>query len=1088
MAKVDSLEVLITADSSQLQSGLKDTSKGLNNLSKQANKSSGIISSEIGKMAAKFLSLAAVVKLATKSISESMQRIEDENLFEVSLGKNADAIRNWSEDVEKSVGVSAAWLRKSTGVFSNMTQSMGLSSEQAAKLGRNFSILAQDMASFYNIKPEEAMNKLQSGLAGNSRALQELGIMVKEADIEQTALALGVKKVNGEFTSAQRALLTYQTVINATKNAQGDLARTINTPANQLRMLTTNIQNLGVAIGNMFQPLLSVALPALNGLIIAATRAARAIAGLFGIKMTSSSGSDLATSVGGVSSGLDEATGSAKKLKKTLASFDEMNVLQEQDASGGGGGGGGGGGAGALPTIDWDAYNGGFENVRNKALEIADSIQAAFRNMFDVETIKNAFVRFFTDVQEALGPVKDVVSDIWNSYLKPLVSWAGNSLLPAFLNALGGAIQFVGSFISTYYKTVMKPWYDNFLVPIAKWTGGKIVSILNKLGDALRKVSKDSDKMEKVVKIVNNVAKAILAVWSALRLVETYNKVATFANGFIGQLADRGLPTLLENTATGMRGIAAGSELFKKVGEPIVGLIGNIKTMFSSLFSVIAAHPIAALIAVLSVLLLTNEDLRASLFNMLESILRPIISVIQTLFSVVSPVVDIISNIASIIGSVLSIALEAIASVLTAIFDVLSPLIEVILTVFTALNPLVLLIEAAKPLLDLVAAVLKIVADALKGVLDFLKPIFDAVKNLGKGFLEFIGISQDTEEQTNNLNRELSEQEKQFDRNSDGALDYAERLEYLKNVINNANRAEEDLIEAQRRQVEKYQALKVFCDKYNLSAEELIKLHRENKLSTLASGDALDELTLAIIGVEKANYQVESATKAFDDEQGELQSQANQAKEALDEEGKELVKLGETGQKGSKRWLELTESIKKHREQIALTGKEVGNITNWEAEAERAAKNVVQGAANGVRNNAWRYIGEIRNMAKQGEIEFNRYNVIKSPSRLFRKLGGYIAEGAALGVESEYGTYENSLRGLAQVGQEAFEGYEVNTDITSDMKNSLSEANLASNIDLDYDKTPIHLTVNVGEDNLLNKIIDGVNDASYLMNKNVINV
>ncbi len=587
MAKttVSELQVLISANAASFQAQLDAVKKQMASMGAASNSMGSKLGAGLKGTIVKYAGLGAAITGAYKAMRTASSYIEDENLFAVSMNTAADSTRAWSDQVERSVGVSGAWLRKYTGVMTNMTQSMGLSHDTAAKLGKNVALLSQDIASFYNISPEAAFEKMQSAMAGMPRPLQELGIMVRDQELEQTALAMGIRKTNGEFTSAQKALLTYETVIRSTKNAQGDLARTLNTPANQMRMLATNARNLGVAIGTMFQPLLSVALPALNAIVMAATSAIRALAGLFGIEFKADAGGvgEVASGVGGIGEAADKAGGKVKKLKGQLASFDEMNTLQEQDS---GGGSGGGGGAGSLPQIDWSKYNAGLDNVKNKAVAMAEAIKKAFKDFgkgFDFAKIGNAFKRFFNDANKFLKPIGKILGDLWG-YFKPFIYWTANDLLPAFLNALGGAINFVGVVIGRVWDSFLKPFVDAFLVPIASFTGGVIVWVLNAIGDGLRWIAENKLAME----IIESVAIGVTAMTVAYN---AYLFIAGIAKGV--QLAMNGVM---------IAGTVASSAYAAGIG--VVTTAQKIATVATAMFGVaLKTLPFVAVIAGITLLI-----------------------------------------------------------------------------------------------------------------------------------------------------------------------------------------------------------------------------------------------------------------------------------------------------------------------------------------------------------------------------------------------------------------------------------------------------------------------------------------------------
>ena len=251
---VDELQVLITAQTSKFNSEIAKVQSQISGLDKNVKNTSTNMTKSFGSLAAKVISVGAIIKATASSITRAMNYIEDENLFQVSMKKWADSTRDWSKQVQDSVGVSAAWLRKYSGVMTNMTASMGLAQDQAVQLGRGIALLSNDIASFYNISAESAFEKIQSAMAGMPRPLQELGIMVRDSEVKQTAYANGIARTGEELNTQQKALATYLAILQRTSNAQGDLARTINSPANQMRMLKTSIIDLGVAIGTMFKP------------------------------------------------------------------------------------------------------------------------------------------------------------------------------------------------------------------------------------------------------------------------------------------------------------------------------------------------------------------------------------------------------------------------------------------------------------------------------------------------------------------------------------------------------------------------------------------------------------------------------------------------------------------------------------------------------------------------------------------------------------------------------------------------------------------------------------------------------------------
>lgn len=344
----------------------------------------------------KALNVAAVAVVFRKisnfiaqAITESNKYQEDLNLFTVALGQYAAEAQNYAEKVSEVLGIDPAqWLRNQ-GVFNTLLTGFGDTAERAQLMSRNLTQLGYDLSSFFNISIEDAMQKLQSGISGELEPLRRLGYDLSQARLEQTALNLGIKESVANMTQAEKAELRYYAVMTQVTTAQGDMARTLQAPANQLRILQAQLTQASRAIGNIFIPALNAILPYAIAVVKAIREIANAIANLFGFTLTDvdySGVGKLASGTGAVADNLGSAAGSAKELKKYIAGFDELNVLPSNSNAGSGGGAGGAGGGGFdfdLPTYDFlgDAVETRVDEIKDKLkplLVIALAIGAAF--------------------------------------------------------------------------------------------------------------------------------------------------------------------------------------------------------------------------------------------------------------------------------------------------------------------------------------------------------------------------------------------------------------------------------------------------------------------------------------------------------------------------------------------------------------------------------------------------------------------------------------------------------------------------------------------------------------------------------------
>ena len=292
-----------------------------------------------------------------QAVTESNKYQEDLNLFTVALGQYADEAKEYAEYVSDIMGIDPAqWLRNQ-GIFNTLLTGFGDTAERAQLMSQNLTQLGYDLSSYANIPIEEAMLKLQSGISGELEPLRRLGYDLSQAKLQQTALNLGIKESVANMTQAEKAELRYYAIMTQVTTAQGDMARTLEAPANQLRILQAQLTQAARAIGNIFIPALNAILPYAIAVVQVIREIANALANLAGFKLTDvdySGVNNAAVGAGSLADNLDDAAGAAKKLKQYTAGFDELNVFAPNTGSGSGAGAGGAGGFDFdLPTYDF---------------------------------------------------------------------------------------------------------------------------------------------------------------------------------------------------------------------------------------------------------------------------------------------------------------------------------------------------------------------------------------------------------------------------------------------------------------------------------------------------------------------------------------------------------------------------------------------------------------------------------------------------------------------------------------------------------------------------------------------------------------
>lgn len=308
-------------------------------------------------VAAVAITFRKIGQFIAQTVTESNKYQEDLNLFTVALGQYAAEAQNYAEKVSDVMGIDPAqWLRNQ-GVFNTLLTGFGDTAERAQLMSQNLTQLGYDISSFFNISIEDAMQKLQSGISGELEPLRRLGYDLSQARLEQTALNLGIKESVANMTQAEKAELRYYAIMTQVTTAQGDMARTLEAPANQLRILQAQLTQAARAIGNIFIPALNAILPYAIAVVQVIREIANALANLAGFKLTDvdySGVNSAAVGAGSLADNLDDAAGAAKKLKQYTAGFDELNVFAPNTGSGSGAGAGGAGGFDFdLPTYDF---------------------------------------------------------------------------------------------------------------------------------------------------------------------------------------------------------------------------------------------------------------------------------------------------------------------------------------------------------------------------------------------------------------------------------------------------------------------------------------------------------------------------------------------------------------------------------------------------------------------------------------------------------------------------------------------------------------------------------------------------------------
>lgn len=326
----------------------------------------------------------------TDSAEKSIDYIETLNLFEVSMGKTLDQYGNldsvsskyytkalkFQNELNEAFGTNIEETMRYQALYNQMAESMGINDNASYIISENLTKLGIDLASLFNKSESDTMEALRAGvLAGQTKPLRNYGLDVTQQTLAPLASELGIERSVKQLSQAEKMILRYIAVLRQASSAHGDFAKTIESPANQLKVFKQQFVELKTAIGNLFQGMLGQILPYVNGVLMVIKELIKAIGSLFGFKVSSSS-TNLAdqTGIEDLNTGLGGAIGSAKELKAQLMGFDEINNITTDTGSSGSGGGVSSTGIDSKLLDALSEYDNLMEKVKMKATDIRDKI------------------------------------------------------------------------------------------------------------------------------------------------------------------------------------------------------------------------------------------------------------------------------------------------------------------------------------------------------------------------------------------------------------------------------------------------------------------------------------------------------------------------------------------------------------------------------------------------------------------------------------------------------------------------------------------------------------------------------------------
>ncbi len=342
-ATIEKIDIQASYNGNDAVSGLDKLYNSLDKISKITDKVTTVTErSSAANVTSKvnFSKLQRVATTTAKALSKCFDAtndyVESINLFNVAMGTGAEKAEVYAKTIERLMGIDSGDWMNYQGSFNQIFEGYGIADEKANSMSQQLTQLAYDLSSLWNVDVDTAFQKIQSGMSGQIKGLKVWGYNLSIASLRETALAHGIELSTAKMTEAQKATLRYITLMEAASNAQGDLSRTLVTPANSIRILDAQFEILKRTVGQIISDFAVDLIPVVQVMIQWLTALAEHIAVFFEYDMPEIDYSGIgvgADYADDLTDSLDESTKSAEKLKKTILGIDEINKLSDSKSS-----------------------------------------------------------------------------------------------------------------------------------------------------------------------------------------------------------------------------------------------------------------------------------------------------------------------------------------------------------------------------------------------------------------------------------------------------------------------------------------------------------------------------------------------------------------------------------------------------------------------------------------------------------------------------------------------------------------------------------------------------------------------------------
>lgn len=366
---------------------------------------------------AKLVSLKAIAEYLGNAVAKFNDFYEATDLFHNAMGNLSGEADTLISKMQGLLGVDPTKAMTYMATIQSLGTSFGLTSDKAYILSKNLTQLAYDEGSYWNKNVAETFTAMSSSISGEIEPIRRLGVDLSQARLQQELLALGFNKQVSSLSQADKAVLRYIAIMKQTANVQGNLAQTIQSPANQIKILKAQLDMLAKSVGSLLYPAMKSILPPLIAAVQLIREFVQWVAKLMGVKVVFTDFTKSADSVGGIGDAMDDTTDSTKKAAKALKDytmgFDELNIIDPTQGSSGSGSGASAGNI--LGDVDLSGYD-MFKQYNEEFAKQIDAIKQKIKAMLPlIATVATAFAAWkltnlITDIVDAISKMNALKS------------------------------------------------------------------------------------------------------------------------------------------------------------------------------------------------------------------------------------------------------------------------------------------------------------------------------------------------------------------------------------------------------------------------------------------------------------------------------------------------------------------------------------------------------------------------------------------------------------------------------------------------------------------------------------------------------